>query len=65
MGAGMRVLVVEDEILQADMVTGMLEAWGHSVMSVDDGRKALAAVERSAPDLFMLDVFLPDTTAWS
>jgi DNA-binding response OmpR family regulator len=32
-------------------------------MSVDDGQKALAAVERSAPDLILLDVFLPDTSA--
>jgi DNA-binding response OmpR family regulator len=59
----MRVLVVEDEILQAKMVTCMLKAWGHTVMSVDDGQKALAAVERSAPDLILLDVFLPDATA--
>ena len=45
------------------MVTGMLKAWGHSVMSVDDGQKAIEAVERSAPDLILLDVFLPDTSA--
>ena len=59
----MRILVVEDETLQAEMVTGMLRTWGHEVLSVDDGQKALAAVERSAPDLILLDVFLPDTSA--
>ena len=59
----MRILVVEDETLQAEMLTGMLRNWGHEVLSVDDGQKALAAVERSAPDLILLDVFLPDTSA--
>ena len=59
----MRILVVEDEILQAEMVTGMLGTWGHEVLSVDDGQRALNTIERWVPDLILLDVFLPDTSA--
>jgi DNA-binding response OmpR family regulator len=59
----MRILVVEDEILQAEMVAGMLQGWGHETIAADDGRKALEAVERFAPELILLDVFLPDATA--
>jgi DNA-binding response OmpR family regulator len=59
----MRILVVEDEMLQAEILTGMLRAWGHDVRSADDGQKALNAIEHSLPELILLDVFLPDTTA--
>ena len=59
----MRILIVEDEILQAEMVAGMLKGWGHETISAGDGRKALEAVERFAPELILLDVFLPDASA--
>jgi DNA-binding response OmpR family regulator len=59
----MKILIVEDEILQAEMLTLMLRAWGHEVVSVDGGQQALDRLYRDAPDLILLDVFLPDTTA--
>jgi len=62
-GAGMKILIVEDEILQAEILTRMLRSWEHEVVSVDSGQQALDRLERDAPDLILLDVFLPDTTA--
>lgn len=59
----MRILIVEDETLQAEMVAGMLRSWGHETIAADDGRRALKAVGRIAPELILLDVFLPDATA--
>ena len=59
----MKILIVEDEILQAEILTRMLRSWGHEVVSVDGGQEALDALERCVPDLILLDVFLPDMTA--
>ena len=59
----MKILIVEDEILQAEMLTRMLRGWEHEVVSVDGGHKALETLERWVPDLILLDVFLPDMTA--
>ena len=59
----MKILIVEDEILQAEILTRMLRSWEHEVVSVDGGQQALDRLERDAPDLILLDVFLPDTTA--
>jgi hypothetical protein len=39
------------------MATGMPKVWEHSVMSVDDGQKALAAIERSPPDVRARSLF--------
>jgi CheY-like chemotaxis protein len=62
-GAGMKILIVEDEILQAEILTHMLRSWEHEVVSVDGGQEALDTLERCVPDLILLDVFLPDMTA--
>jgi DNA-binding response OmpR family regulator len=59
----MKILIVEDEMLQAEMLTRMLRTWEHEVVSVDGGQEALDALERCVPDLILLDVFLPDITA--
>lgn len=59
----MKILIVEDEILQAEILTRMLRSWEHEVVSVDGGQQALDRLERDAPDLILIDVFLPDTTA--
>jgi DNA-binding response OmpR family regulator len=59
----MRIMIVEDETLQAEIMTRMLRDWGHEVVCVGDGQQALDAFEQAEPDLVLLDVFLPDMTA--
>ena len=59
----MKVLIVEDEVLHAEMLRGMVASWGHAVTVVENGREALEAAARRKFDLFLLDVFLPDMTA--
>ena len=54
-----KVLVVDDEPPIVDLVTGYLEREGWSVASAGDGREALDAVRRLAPDVVVLDVMLP------
>jgi two-component system, OmpR family, response regulator MprA len=54
-----RVLVVDDDHSLRRMLERSLLAEGFAVQAVADGGAALAAVERSAPDLVVLDVALP------
>jgi two-component system, OmpR family, response regulator ResD len=54
------VLVVDDDDTVAKVVVGYLERAGHETRLVSDGRQALAAVAKSAPDLVVLDLMLPE-----
>jgi DNA-binding response OmpR family regulator len=54
-----RVLVVEDELMVAEVVERYLRRDGYLVRVVHDGHSALSESERFAPDLIVLDVMLP------
>jgi two-component system response regulator MprA len=53
------ILVVDDDASIRRMLDRTLAAEGHQVEVAADGGEALAAVERSAPDLVVLDVRMP------
>jgi len=53
------VLVVDDEPSYADALTVSLRREGFDVTAVADGSAAMAAIEKSPPDLILLDVMLP------
>jgi two-component system response regulator MprA len=53
------VLVVDDDAPIRRMLARTFAADGYDVASAADGGEALAAVERSAPDLIVLDVAMP------
>ena len=55
----LRILVAEDSRLTRDVVTGMLENWGHEVHAVEDGREAVAAATSGDFGLVLLDLELP------
>ena len=57
---GSRILVVEDETDLAELVAINLRGAGHDVAVAHDGKTALAEIQRSQPDLLVLDVMLPD-----
>jgi len=57
---GSRILVVEDETDLAELVAFNLRGAGHDVTVAHDGNTALAEIQRSQPDLLVLDVMLPD-----
>ena len=54
-----RVLIVEDDAPVRRMLERTLAAEGLEVSAVADGGTALAAVERSMPDVVLLDLGLP------
>jgi len=60
------ILVVEDDELQALMVTRILESEGYRVRVAASGKAANGALlERPVPDVVLLDVELPDTDGFS
>ena len=56
------VLVVDDEVRIRDLVRRYLEHEGHQVLTAGSGAEALEAAWRTAVDLIVLDLRLPDIT---
>jgi DNA-binding response OmpR family regulator len=54
-----RILVVEDDRKQADLIRRYLERDGHEAAVVHDGRAALDHARLRRPDLLVLDLVLP------
>ena len=54
-----RVLLVEDNIINQRVATGMLHKRGHHVTLAQDGAEALAALERETFDLVLMDLQMP------
>jgi DNA-binding response OmpR family regulator len=54
-----RVLVAEDDPKQAHLIRVYLERDGHSVLVVDDGRRAVEHSRARRPDLLVLDLMMP------
>lgn len=55
-----RVLVVDDESSNVDMMCAFLARKGYDLRSADGGRTALQAVAEHPPDLVLLDLSMPD-----
>ncbi len=55
-----KVLVAEDSPVNQVLFTRILEKEGHSVAVADNGKKALAALEKERFDLILMDVQMPE-----
>lgn len=55
-----RILVVDDNRDNVEIIATRLRYRGYDVLEASDGKRALALVRRSPPDLILLDVMLPD-----
>jgi two-component system phosphate regulon response regulator PhoB len=58
--ADRKVLVVEDEPDLRELLTYNLTAAGFTVQATENGTDGLAAVQKFAPDVVLLDLMLPD-----
>ncbi len=54
-----KILYVEDEVFLGKIVAETLERRGYEVVWVQDGGKALEALDKTQPDICILDVMLP------
>jgi len=57
--AGLRILVVDDNVDAADTLTMLLALRGHQVETAYEGEAALGAAEQFEPDVVLLDIGLP------
>jgi CheY-like chemotaxis protein len=58
-GAGCRVLVVDDNLDNAESLSMFVRLLGHEVETAHDGLQAIEVAQRFAPDLVLLDIGLP------
>lgn len=59
-----KILVVEDDDLNRDMLTRRLERRGFEVITAADGLEAIAKVRGEAPALVLMDMSLPQIDGW-
>ncbi|MEZ5289536.1 MAG: response regulator [Vicinamibacterales bacterium] len=59
-----RVLLVEDNEANADMLSRRLIRQGFEVAVAGDGLQALDATARQRPDLILMDISLPRIDGW-
>jgi two-component system, cell cycle response regulator len=55
-----RILVVDDNQDNIEIIATRLRYRGYDILEASDGEQALALVREAAPDLLLLDVMLPD-----
>lgn len=60
----LRILLVEDNAVNADMLTRRLTRRGFSVSLATDGLQAVADARRDRPDLVLMDMSLPEIDGW-
>ena len=61
---GTSILVVEDDEQISELMRDFLEAEGFRVLQAGNGRETSEQLERSRPDLVLLDVMLPDESGF-
>ena len=61
--AGLHLLLAEDNELNSEIATALLEEQGASITAVENGRLALEAIQNAAPhtyDAILMDVMMPE-----
>ena len=56
---GARILVIEDNPTNLELMTYLLNAFGHETVSARDGREGVDMALQGAPDLILCDLALP------
>jgi class 3 adenylate cyclase len=59
-----RILVVDDNASNRDLLSRRLQRQGHTVLQAEDGTIALAMVEKEALDLVLLDLMMPGISGY-
>ena len=59
-----RILLVEDNDMNRDMMSRRLQRKGYEVLMAADGMQAILMAESETPDLILLDMSLPVIDGW-
>jgi CheY-like chemotaxis protein len=57
----LQILLAEDNPVNQQLAARILEKQGHSVILANDGREAVAVLERQRVDAVLIDVQMPET----
>jgi serine/threonine protein kinase len=63
-GTGKRVLLIEDNEMNMDMLARRLEKKGFAVLRATDGEAGVALATTEHPDLVLMDIGLPGIDGW-
>jgi len=59
-----KILLVEDNEMNRDMLTRRLQRKGYEVVIAADGKEALRKAQSQTPDLILMDIRLPVMDGW-
>jgi len=57
--SGLRILVVDDNVMAAESLAMILKHWGHTAKVCHDGRAAVPSANEFRPEVMLLDIGLP------
>jgi two-component system cell cycle response regulator DivK len=60
----LKILLVEDNEMNQDMLKRRLERKGYEVVTAADGKEAVRMAESQTPDLILMDIRLPVMDGW-
>ena len=61
----MKILLVEDNELNQDMLSRRLKRKGFTVICAEDGQEAIDVAESENPDIVLMDLSLPVVDGWT
>ncbi len=59
-----KILIVEDNPMNRDMLSRRLIRSGHLVLMAGDGRQGITSAQNESPDLILMDMSLPEIDGW-
>lgn len=59
-----KILIVEDNPMNRDMLSRRLIRSGHLVVMAGDGRQGITSAQTENPDLILMDMSLPEIDGW-
>jgi two-component system cell cycle response regulator DivK len=59
-----KILLVEDNELNRDMLSRRLQRRGFEIITAADGEKGIALTASERPDLILMDISLPGVNGW-
>jgi two-component system, cell cycle response regulator DivK len=59
-----KILLVEDNEMNRDMLSRRLQRRGHTIVIAESGEQGLSLARLESPDLILMDITLPEMDGW-
>jgi two-component system, cell cycle response regulator DivK len=59
-----KILLVEDNEMNRDMLSRRLQRKGYHIVTAENGEQGLSLARQEAPDLILMDITLPEMDGW-